>query len=173
MKSLMLIPVFLLAAAGQDPVKPGVVGKYWHLTHEMRKFPTEVLSQAPQRIRIDGMLNFDAVEHRGFFDVPWAEFVAVEWTGVLRVPKSGDYTFYLRSYDGSKLYIDEKLIVNHDGRHTVRETASETVALNAGDHALRVEYFQNGMTRCILSWKHGDSGRQVIPSTALWHIESP
>lgn len=169
MKSLILIPLLLLAAVPQDTVKPGLVGRYWRLTHEMTKFPMEVLRQDPQATRIDGMINFDSVEGRGFRDIPWIEYVAIEWKGVLRVPKNGDYTFFLRSMDGSRLFIDGKVVVDHDGRHTIKETASETVAMLAGDHDLRIEYFQNGMTRCILSWQHGDSGRQVIPSTALWH----
>jgi len=173
MKFAVVMPLLMLAFAPQDIEKPGLVGKYWHLTHVMRKFPGEVIDQPCQFTRIDGMIHFDSLQGRGFMDVPCMEYIAVEWTGVLRVPRNGGYTFFLRSMDGSKLYLDGKLIVDNDGRHTVKEIASETIAMTAGDHDLRIEYFHNRLTRLVLSWKHGDSGRQVIPSTALWHRESP
>ncbi len=170
MKLLAAIPLLLLAAVPpREDLKPGLIGKYWHVGHTMRSFPADVLGQDPQRVRIDGFIDFDSTEHRGLRDVPWTEYVAVEWTGVLRLPNDGEYTFYLRSLDGSKLFVDNREIINHDGRHTVKETASETVMLKGGDHDLRVLYFQNGLTRCVLSWKHDGTGRQVIPSTALWH----
>ncbi|MCS5587397.1 MAG: PA14 domain-containing protein [Porticoccaceae bacterium] len=59
----------------------------------------------------------------------------------INIKEPGDYTFYLRSDDGSKLYIDGVAVIDNDGLHSVRER-SETTSLLAGKHKVRVEYFQ-------------------------------
>ena len=43
--------------------------------------------------------------------------VAFKFTGNLNVPISGDYLFDLLSDDGSALFIDQKQIINNDGKH--------------------------------------------------------
>jgi hypothetical protein len=46
---------------------------------------------------------------------------AVRWTGFLRVEKAGSYTFWISSDDGSKVYLDNMVVVNNDGLHGMRE----------------------------------------------------
>jgi hypothetical protein len=48
----------------------------------------------------------------------------------------------LLSDDGSKLYIDGKLIVDNDGCHGELEK-SENAQLTEGMHVIRVDYFDN------------------------------
>jgi len=153
----------------QETLKPGLVGQYWNVGKEMKKFPDEVACERPNPCRVDGVINFDAKEGRGFGDLPWKEYFAAVWTGVLRTPKDAEYTFSLKSHDGSKLYLDGKLVVDHDGTHPLKETESKSVTLKAGDHDLRIEYFQNKEGRLILSWKYPSVDKQVVPATALWH----
>src|SRR5690606_25299236 len=66
---------------------------------------------------------------------------AIQFTSFIEVPESGDYTFYTTSDDGSKLYINDKLIVNNDGLHGAQERSGK-VQLTKGTHAIRVEYFE-------------------------------
>lgn len=153
----------------EDTLKPGLVGQYWNIGKEMKKFPDEVTCEPANPCRIDGTINFDVKEGRGFGDLPWKEYFAAIWTGVLRAPKDADYTFTLKSHDGSKLYLNGKLVIDHDGTHPLKESESKTVALKAGDHDLRIEYFQNKEGRLILSWKYEGIDKQVVPATALWH----
>jgi hypothetical protein len=47
----------------------------------------------------------------------------------------------LTSDDGSKLYIDDRLIINNDGLH-IACTRRGKVDLTAGWHTIRVAYFQ-------------------------------
>jgi hypothetical protein len=168
----MLLPAAQLAPEAK---KPGLLGQYWDVGKEMKKFPDElVTAEKPHQVRIDGFIDFDAKEGRGFEggrtgDIPWKEYFAVVWTGIVRLPKEGECTFYLESHDGSKLFIDGKLVVDHDGTHPLRDTASKVVNLSSGDHDLRIEYFQNRPGRCIFSWKLGGREKQVVPSAALWH----
>eukprot|EP00971_Amphidinium_carterae_P102498 2029068-Amphidinium_carterae.1 len=79
------------------------------------------------------------------------------------------YTFYLESDDGSLLYMDAGLVVDHDGRHAMT-TKSSTVALIAGWHSLVLDFFQyDSNAAMIMSYSGPDTGEEimVIPSCAL------
>jgi len=154
----------------QDVLKPGLVGQYWSIGSETKSFPADLECEPATVCRVDGMIHFDAKAGRGFKDIPWKEHFAVIWTGVLRFPKDAEYVFTLNSRDGSKLYLDGMLVLDHDGQHPPREIGVKTVTMTSGDHEIRLEYYQNAKTgRCILSWKYDGTAEQVIPSTAFWH----
>ena len=55
----------------------------------------------------------------------------------------GVYTFSTESDDGSKLYIGEEVVVDNDGLHGM-QSRSGTIALAAGHHKIRVEFFERG-----------------------------
>ena len=64
------------------------------------------------------------------------------FTGYVDVPYDGQDTFYINSDDGSRLYVDNILIINNDGTHPATEL-SGVIALKAGKHIFSVGYFQN------------------------------
>ena len=71
---------------------------------------------------------------------PGRELYAMQFDGYLFVPETASWTFVLASDDGSRLWVDEELIVNNDGLHgTVR--LHGFAALEAGWHRFRLEYF--------------------------------
>jgi len=66
----------------------------------------------------------------------------VKFRGTFSIETEGSYTFYLLSDDGSKLYIDGKLIIDNDGSHgEIEKTGS--IELTKGKHSIRVDYFDN------------------------------
>lgn len=67
---------------------------------------------------------------------------AMAFESHLKIDKAGTYTFYLTSDDGSKLFIDNNLIVNNDGLHGPT-TVTGTANLTVGMHKLQVGYFQH------------------------------
>jgi hypothetical protein len=69
------------------------------------------------------------------------EWFAIDYTGRFWVSEAGAYLFALMSDDGSKLYIDDKVIIDNDGQHAVEEREAN-VKLKAGVHRIRVSYFQ-------------------------------
>ena len=98
-----------------------------------------------------------------------AERFRLVFTGYLRVPGSGKITLFLRSNDGSRLYLDGKHLINNDGMHGSRE-ASATVNLEKGLHRLRIEYFQAGGGKDLgLFWQGPDSVKTAVPASALFH----
>jgi cytochrome c553 len=68
---------------------------------------------------------------------------ALVFEGYFSIPKDGKYSFTLNSDDGSKLYIDGKLVVDNDGVHAP-QTRGGSVSLTKGVHRARVEFFQGG-----------------------------
>ena len=175
MKWLALCASLVLAQESQDVpsadvLKPGLVGHYWNVGKEMKSFPADLEIESASARRIDGMIDFDLKDGRGFKNIPWKEHVAVIWKGVLRCPTDADYVFTLDSSDGSKLYLDGKLVLDHDGTHPPREVGVKTVTLISGDHEMRLEYYHNAEAAHLsLSWNYADMEKHVIPSTAFWH----
>lgn len=89
------------------------------------------------------------------------------FTGTLNVPAGGRWTFFTKSDDGSRLYVDGTLVVNNDGLHAVVE-ASGTVELQAGSHALRVEYFELGGEESLeVLWEGPGTAKSAIPASAF------
>ncbi|HTF82789.1 MAG TPA: PA14 domain-containing protein, partial [Cytophagales bacterium] len=77
---------------------------------------------------------------------------------------SGTTTFYLKSDDGSKLYINNQLVIDNDGNHgTVEKSA--TISLAAGWYPIEVQYYdKSGGEALGLDWKVGSGSRQSIQS---------
>jgi hexosaminidase len=72
-----------------------------------------------------------------------AERWGARFTGWIQVPADDVYTFRLTSDDGSQLWIGDRLVVDGDGPHAAQER-SGSIALAAGRHPIRVDYFQAG-----------------------------
>ncbi|MGB6043894.1 MAG: trypsin-like peptidase domain-containing protein, partial [Pirellulales bacterium] len=66
---------------------------------------------------------------------------SMQFSGYVRVPADGKYTFYARSDDGSLLFIGDRLVVDNDGLHAPFEQGG-VVTLMAGHHAIRVGYIE-------------------------------
>lgn len=89
--------------------------------------------------------------------------------GYIFIEKDMKPTFRMWSDDGSKLYINDDLVVDLDGNHGV-ESAENTVALKKGYHKFRIEYF-NGAGGKFLSfnWKpEGASAFEVVPQALIY-----
>jgi len=95
---------------------------------------------------------------------------ALRFTGVLEAPRAGKYTFHLTSDDGSRLYLDGQLVIEHDGVHGADEK-SASIDLKAGDHPIVVTYFEEaGGEELKLSWEGPGVARQEVPAAALFHV---
>lgn len=91
----------------------------------------------------------------------------VMFTTTIRIEKEDRYTFYLRSDDGSKLWIDNKLITDNDGDHGVKEKSGQLV-LKPGTYSLKVGWFNGGGNGWLdVFYKSNSIPKQIIPSTIL------
>jgi hypothetical protein len=96
------------------------------------------------------------------------DFFGYVFTGFLKVPADGDYTFSLDSDDGSRLTVDGRSIIDHDGMHGEGAAKTATVPLKAGRVAIRLDYFQGqhgkGLT---VTWSGPDFAARTLSAAPV------
>ena len=98
---------------------------------------------------------------------------ALRFQGVLTVPKDGEHTFYAESDDGSRVWLDEKVVVDNDGVHPPQERSGK-VTLKAGEHGIVVAFFDDAGGRELkISWKGPGFDKREIPASVLAHDGQP
>ncbi|HMU08901.1 MAG TPA: alpha-L-fucosidase [Ferruginibacter sp.] len=119
-------------AANITGLKPGVTYRYY---------------EPPGRVSMHSINDTPKIS--GITDVITAakkqrvDRFAIEFSGYVKITKDGLYTFFTRSDDGSKLFIDDEEVVDNDGDHGTVEKAGNA-ALKKGYHKIRVLYFDSG-----------------------------
>ena len=92
-----------------------------------------------------------------------------EYTGLIKVPQDAVYTFFTASDDGSRLYIDDKLVVDNDKLHGTQEKQG-LIALEAGLHKIKVTFFEkSGGDELKVYIKGGGLEKQQISNEILFH----
>ena len=168
-----IVPVlFVLAcsfnAMAADELEPGLTGEYYKIGAEVPDFPTLAADAKPAAKKVDKEINFESTDS-DFNATMLSEQFYVRWTGVVKTAKDGKYTFFTESDDGSRVFIDGKQVVDNNGLHAMEEKSGE-VELKAGDHDLKVEFFQNaGGAGCKFSWQGTDLPKEIVPAKALFH----
>lgn len=61
--------------------------------------------------------------------------------GYIEAKETGFYEFYLRSDDGSRLFIDGEMVIDHDGLHSASYKYG-AAALEAGMHKVKIMHFE-------------------------------
>jgi hypothetical protein len=90
------------------------------------------------------------------------------YSGFIRVPVDGVYTFFTDSDDGSRLYIGDELVVDNDALHGMLEK-NGSIALAAGVHPIRVIYFnKTGGNGLNVSYQGPGIEKMPIPDAALF-----
>src|ERR1700734_1036496 len=88
------------------------------------------------------------------------EWFAIDYSGKFWIAEPGLYTFSLLSDDGSKLYIDDQLIIDNDGVHAPLEKIG-VADLAGGLHRMRVSYFQGPKFQIALVLKVAGPAQQL------------
>ena len=147
---------------------------------------------------ITANLDVPVREYTEGFPTPGKQIVvehfAVRFRGVLAVDTPGRYTFWLLSDDGSKLYIDDTLVIDNDGIHGItrnkgRKDLSANVQvsweidghfmeigrrgsmeLTAGTHPFEIQYFQGPRYEIALQWFYQppNSHGQIVPPEVIY-----
>ena len=141
-----------------NEVQPGLFYKY---THGIYRVVNDMLNVPPLKTGIHPQFNIELREKEQFF--------SFDFKGYIKIPKDGEYTFYLATNDGGRLYIDNITLLNNDGLHPVVEI-NKPITLTAGLHPISVKYFQEGGRNGLkVSWDGPGIEKQEIPAKALFH----
>jgi len=123
--------------------------------------------------RVDASIDFNWKAESPEPGIVPADFFSVAWTGYLRPPVGGEFEFTLSSDDGSRLYINDSLVINAwvNQPYTSR-SASFSLEANR-PAAIRVEYYDaTSAARINLSWDHKLLPSGPIPREYLY-VERP
>lgn len=93
---------------------------------------------------------------------------SVVWEGQVLAPSSETYTFYTRTDDGVRLWVNGQKLVDNWNVHGVTEDQG-AIALTAGAaYDIRLEFFQNhGATECSLWWSSPKRNKELVPAQFL------
>jgi beta-glucosidase len=100
------------------------------------------LEGTPKVSRLDSQIDFHFGNDAPAPGIPNQHY-SVRWTGFFHPTETRDYVFAARSDDGTRLYVNDKLVVDA-WYNRGDEVSKATVSLVAGQPAkIRMEYYQN------------------------------
>ena len=133
-------------------------------------YGNKTLSGNPIQTGTDATVNFDW-QYGGKASGQPIDNFSLRWTGQVQPAYSQEYTFYTQADDGTRLWVDGKLLVDDWTNHAVREKSGK-ITLEAGKkYDIKLEYFENGGEAvCKLLWSSANQSKQVIPKTNLYPV---
>jgi hypothetical protein len=172
MRAIFTVALFacVAAAAQEEPtaifgttviIPSGLRGLVYHIHHNRKELPDfEKLKPAGPPIYTSSLNLPPQSFSQGFPGVTKRnEWFAIDYSGRFWITDPGRYTFSLLSDDGSKLYIDDQVVIDNDGLHPPLEK-SGMVDLASGLHRMRVSYFQGPKFEIALVLKVAGPGQQ-------------
>ncbi|MDX2066625.1 MAG: PA14 domain-containing protein [Fimbriimonadaceae bacterium] len=88
----------------------------------------------------------------------------VRWTGEITAPISGTYRMMTESDDGVRLWVNDRLVIDHWTDHGPTRDVAEVTLAKGSRVRIRLEYFQGGGGAEIrLFWRRPDAGEATIP----------
>lgn len=93
---------------------------------------------------------------------------ALLFNGLIDIQSDGEYTFYTKSDDGSRLWIGNNHVVNNDGLHGVQEKSGK-IQLVRGKHEITVAFFEKTSVAVLEVYYQGPGiSKQLIPGNVLF-----
>lgn len=146
------------------PQEPGVTLRTYDVQTELDEVCSLKPAQTPNVDKLMPQIDFSTTEDFGFED-----FFVSHTIANINVPEDGSYTFRLASDDGSRLLIDNQVVIEHDGLHGADPPKDGSVELTAGYHSLFIEHFDRAADQQVtLSWQPPGAGDfEVVPNSVL------
>jgi Domain of unknown function (DUF4347)/Legume lectin domain/PA14 domain/Calx-beta domain len=122
----------------------------------------------PKITRIDPTVNFTWGAGSPDASIGVDTFSAV-WSGQVQPLYSETYTFFTRTDDGVRLFVNNQLVIDNYRDQSPTER-SGTITLQAGQrYDIRMEYYENGGGAVAqLSWASATQAKQIIPQSQLY-----
>jgi len=98
------------------------------------------------------------------------EMFSLRFTGFVRVPRTGVYTFTALADDGAAMWVGDQNVFWSVGQSPRTTESSGALALQAGLHPVTVTYFQGYGPRTLELFVEGPGmRRQRVPASMLFH----
>ncbi|MEC7350689.1 MAG: LamG-like jellyroll fold domain-containing protein [Candidatus Thermoplasmatota archaeon] len=163
----------LRTACDQDGGKAmqGIYGEYFDndgVSFSASSMPS-LIDRQPDRVQIEPHLNRGSSNNAyPGLDDRFKQHWGARFSGLIDVPSSGYWTFFINSDDGSELWINGQSLVTNYGMHGMVER-SGSVNLTEGLHEFRIEFFQGGGPHgLIFSWQGPNTPKATVPAAAFY-----
>lgn len=150
----------------EDDMLPGAIATVWQSEKPLSKLADLNRNADPVFV---GLIQDVRLGSSDFG--PLGDNFGARIEGYLRIPKTSNYLFRLKSDDGSQLFIGDKLVINHDGLHGDSAMDGE-VALEEGYHPFRIDFFQGGGGKALFfEWSSFESKGEfsTVPAQVFFH----
>lgn len=118
--------------------------------------------------QIDPTVNFTWGTNAPNSIVP-ADNFAARWTGQVRAKTSETYTFYTRSDDGIRLWVNGQLLINNWTDHDVIENSGSIVLTAGQSYDIKLEYYDStGGATAQLLWSSPTQAKEIVPASQLF-----
>ncbi|MEN8188140.1 MAG: glycosyl hydrolase family 28 protein, partial [Bacteroidota bacterium] len=138
--------------------KDGLTGEY---------FNNKNLEGKPVLIRVDKQINFKWEFGSPAKGVSKDRFSA-RWSGQLKAPGSGEYEIGLKSDNGFKLFLNNKLVIDAWTSHEAGSYRGKVVRLNKDElYDIKIEFYENVGTCSVVFGLEKYEVKPVIPPVYL------
>jgi hypothetical protein len=94
---------------------------------------------------------------------------SVRWTGQVQPRYSEIYTFYTKTDDGVRLWVDGVLLIDKWVPQSPTEWKASLSLMAGQNYDIKMEYYENtGGATAQLSWSSPSQSKQIIPQTQLY-----
>jgi alpha-L-fucosidase 2 len=98
-----------------------------------------------------------------------ADKFSIRWKGKLRAPDSGEFTFYLTSDDGSRLKVDNRILIEGMVFQNATTRSGVMNLLSNQSYDIQIDYFDDtGNASCHFEWEGPGIARQTVPTEVLY-----
>lgn len=98
------------------------------------------------------------------------DFFNFRFDGYVYIDREGVYQFRISSNDGSRLSLNDSLIISNDGIHNLATVTAPIQLLSSGPHRITVDFFDNMLEdTLVVEYKGADTGNEwaLIPREKL------
>lgn len=154
------------------PTGTGLLAQYWDYTNSASSYPSTPVSASSTGIlvatRVDPTVDFTWNATNIPPGMTTATTFSVRWTGQVQPQYSEDYYFEVSANMGSRLWIDDQLII--DGWSATGDRTALPVRLVGGvRYNIRAEFWDNaGSTYIQMYWYSASQPKQIIPQVRLY-----
>jgi len=111
---------------------------------------------SPKKTGVASSLNLDFVARKDSF--------AIRFEGYIKITKKDLYDLWVTSDDGSKVYLNNELLLNNDGLHSADLPVVSLLPLNPGYYPIKIDYFEkNGGEGITIGYLNNEKNIQPVP----------
>ena len=152
----------------------GLVGEFFDFSENLGDFP-DLSGLSPDAVKFIADLNFknpDQVLSPDTFGLGFAPNFAARFTGLLAVSSPGSFTFHVVAAKAARLSMDGEPLLEASGPEPLNQAETQ-VFLEAGIHAVEIEYFQTNQSAELQVTFGAEFGLDQVEAHSKPHASGP